>query len=162
MNYDIDDFNKDGTLTPGTFLIIVSIYISRYLLFGPISLIASRRGFSGGGKMDLSFLTNVSPFEMLSSIPAVLLLFLIVRRNSKSPAYLKFTWRHGRILLILSLLVQLIIKLANTITEQQLTIPSAVFITLDTFLLYYLATSTRPRDVFSMFPEDTPPGKNEE
>lgn len=151
-NYDINDFNEEGILTPGTFLGLVTFYIARFLLFGPLSLLAKNRGFSGGGSLDTSFLTDVSPFAMLSSVPAVLIIYAMFARNENSHVFIKRLWHWGRPLLLFSLLAQMAILTTEVYFAKTATPVQMVYGFLNIFFLIYLLTSPRPKDVFSMFP----------
>lgn len=151
MNYDINDFNEEGILTPGTFLSLVTFYISRFLFFGPISLIGGFRGFSGG-RLDLSYLTDVSPFAMASSIPAVLIIYTMISRKPNSHPFIKKLWSWGKPLLIGSLIAQIVILGLEVYTAKAATPVHMTFGFLNFFFLIYLTTSNRPKDVFDMFP----------
>lgn len=155
MNYNINDFNDEGILNPGTFLIMILLYSSRYMLYGPLSIIASRAGRMGGSglNLDLSFLTVDSPFEMLVSVPATIILFIMFIRSKESKQITRTIWRNGKPLLITGIVGQLVLKGLDLLDENSIAVASMLggFVTL--YALYYLAISKRVIDVFSMFPE---------
>jgi len=154
MNYDVDDFTEDGILKPGIFLILVTIYSSRYLLYGPLSLIASRKGRgSSGAELDLSFLSVDSPFLMLVSIPAAIILFIMLSRSKESRPFFRMVWKYGKALLVMGAVGQLGLLILNVINGQPLGLPMFVGGFVNAYVLYYLLTSERVKDVFSMFPE---------
>ena len=155
MNYDIDDFNNDGVLKPGAFMTMVIMYSSRYLLYGPLSLLAARRGpGSSGGKLDLSFLSVDSPFEILVSVPAILVLSAILFRSKASKPITRTMWKNGKALLVLGTIGQLAILLIEISTSRHLEMFTLMGGFLNLYVLYYLLTSKRVKDVFSMFPGD--------
>ena len=159
MSYDIDDYSDEGILKPGAFLVMVILYSSRYLLYGPLSLLAQRRGpGSSGGKLDVSFLSVDSPFEILVSVPAILILCTILFRRADSKPITRKVWQNGRALLVLGALGQLAILLIETSGSRHVETYILVGGFLNLYVLYYLATSNRVKDVFSMFPKVEPPG----
>ena len=154
MNYDVDDFTEDGILKPGMFLILVTMYSSRYLLYGPLSLIASRRGReSSGAELDLSFMSVDSPFLMLVSVPAMTILFIMLSRSKESKPFFRMVWKYGKALLVLAAIGQLGLLVLDLINGQPLGLPMFVGGFVNAYVLYYLLTSARVKDVFSMFPE---------
>ena len=148
MNYGIDEFNKDGILVPGLFLSFVTFYTARFLFYGPMSLVAGRR-VSG----DFSFLTDVSPFAMISSIPASLILYAMFSRRVGSSQVIKKIWSLGQPLLLFSLIVQMVILGYEVLINEALSAVQIVYAFLNLFFIIYLIRSSRPKDVFSMFPE---------
>ena len=150
MNYDVDDFTEDLILKPGIFLILVTIYSSRYLLYGPLSLIASR---SPGPELDLSFMSVDSPFLMLLSIPAVIILFIMLSRSKESKPFFRMVWKYGKALLVLGAVGQLGLLVLDVINGQPRGLLMFAGGFVNAYVLYYLLTSARVKDVFSMFPE---------
>lgn len=154
MSYDIDDYNNEGTLTPGTLLILANCFVGRFFLYAPISIFASFRGRMGGPKLDVGFLTDVSPFLMLSSVLPALLLYVMFTRHSGSPYWCRGVWKHGRRILISCLLFQILILFYEFDVGADV-FPVQVFsFATSFFFLIFLSRSKRPRDVFSMFPGD--------
>ena len=49
MNYDISDLDDSGQVKPGFFLLLVMVFLSRQFLYGPLALLASRKGRGGSG-----------------------------------------------------------------------------------------------------------------
>ena len=157
MNYDVDDFTADGILKPGIFLILATVYSSRYLLYGPLSLIASRRGRgSSGAELDLSFLSVDSPFLMLLSIPAAIILFIMLSRSKESKPFFRMVWKYGKALLVLGAIGQLGLLIFDVIDGKSQGVPMFAAGFVNAYVLYYLLTSARVKDVFSMFPEKEP------
>ena len=57
MNYDISDLDDNGQVKPGFFLLLVMVFLSRQFLYGPLALLASRKGRGGSGaNIDVSWL----------------------------------------------------------------------------------------------------------
>ena len=152
--YDIDEYRNDGTLLPGIFMILICLYLSRYLLYGPLSLIASRRGFgNSNAKFDLSFMTVDSPFEMLTSIPAVLVLFVMLARTKKSKAWIRWIWANGSHMLQFCAVTQFGLLVVDFVQAGKLVLVLAVGAVFNLYVLYYVFANQRVKDVFAMFPE---------
>ncbi len=155
MNYDISDLNDKGVLKPGLMLMAVTAYLARTLFYGPLTLLAKRRGFSGGSaELDMSFLTVSSPIEFFFAVPAVLVAFAMLKRSALSGPFIRNVWRNGKWLLLLSVSMHLayllVVALGHSGDIQTVEMVSGV---IDIYIVYFLMTSTRVRDVFAMFPE---------
>ena len=150
--YSIEDYDEKGILKPGALLILAVLYVARFMLFGPLSLLAAFRPMGVGPKLDLSFLTNVSPFEMLSSIPAVIILFIMLARSETSANWMRWVWEHGVKILVISVIAQLSIQITRFIHTDQIILDQFIMGLVNLYLLYYFSLGTRPKLVFSMFP----------
>lgn len=156
MNYDISDLNDKGVLKPGLMLMAVTVYLARTIFYGPLTLLAKRRGFSGGGSadLDMSYLTVSSPIELFFAVPALLVAFAMLKRSEKSGAFIRAVWRNGKWLLLLSVSMHLahllVFALGRSGSIETVDVASGI---VDVYIVYFLMTSTRVRDVFSMFPE---------
>ena len=150
--YSIEDYDNHGVLKPGFFLIACTAYVARFLLFGPLSLVAGR-AMRGREALDVSFLTDASPLEMLSSIPAVIILFIMLARKPNSPDWMKLMWKHARALLALSVSAQLIIVINRVFYGHELSLVEFIVGMVNAYLLVYFSLNNRPKAVFSMFPE---------
>ena len=148
--FSINDYDDKGVLKPGIFLILIIAFTARFLLFGPLSLIA-RRGLRTR-EVDMSFITDVSPFEMVSSVPPVVILFLVLARGVNSPNWMKVTWMRGREILLVTVLVQACLYAFRLTTVETIVAPDVVVGVVNLFLLFYFAFNARPKAVFSMFP----------
>jgi hypothetical protein len=162
LNYSIDDFTDDGVLKPGLFLTLIVAALSRFLFYGPLSLLASRGGITGGNSyIDVSVLSVDSPFPMLASIPPVVMLYILVARNSASRELTRNIWKHGRLILLVSVVCQLVLQIAEVAMAGVAGLPVLVGMIVTAYCTFYLATSGRVRDVFASFPsskQDTEDG----
>ena len=92
----IDDYDDSGNIKSGLFLQFALVYFSRFLLYGPISLLAGR-----GLSYDLSFLTDLPPGLMIASIPStVLLFFLLAGRSFVKTRPIEVFLINGKLILI--------------------------------------------------------------
>lgn len=154
INYDLDEISRDGVLIPGGMLILLTFYLSRFLLFGPLSLLAGKGGRGSKiSNLDMSFLNVDSPFEMATSIPAVTILFIIWTRNQNSADWVRWIWRNGRLFLLFSVCSQLTVEAANFYLLGKFDGVDLVYGIININVALYLLTKQRVRDVFSMFPE---------
>jgi len=154
--YDLDDYDSNHTLKPGTFLALIAIYSSRYILYGPLSLLAGKKGRgSPGAEMDLSFLKLESPMELIMCVPSILVIYAMMRRKPEAPQRVRAIWKNGRWLLLAATALHLGFLLFNVFVAGRpivtITIISGF---IDLYIIHYLFRSTRVRDVFSMFPEE--------
>ena len=149
LNYSIDDFTDDGVLKPGLFLTLIVAVLSRFLFYGPLSLLASR---GGNSYIDVSVLSVDSPLLMLASIPPVVILYILVARNSASRELIRNIWKHGRLILLVSVVCQLVLQIAEVAMAGVAGLLVLVGMIVTAYCTFYLATSGRVRDVFASFP----------
>ena len=153
MNYSIDDFTDHGVLKPGLFLTLIVMVLSRFLLYGPLSLLASRGGITGGNSyIDVSVLSVDSPFLMLASIPPVVILYILVARNKGSGDLIRNIWKHGRLILLVSVVCQLVLQVVEVASSGVAGLPVLAGVIVTAYCTFYVATSDRVRDVFASFP----------
>ena len=153
MNYSIDDFTDHGVLKPGLFLTLIVMVLSRFLLYGPLSLLASRGGITGGNSyIDVSVLSVDSPFLMLASIPPVVILYILVARNNGSSDLIRNIWKHGRLILLVSVVCQLVLQVVEVVMSGIAGLPVLAGVIVTAYCTFYVATSGRVRDVFASFP----------
>ena len=101
----IDDYDDRGNVKTGLFLQFALVYFSRFLLYGPISLLAGR-----GLRYDVSFLTDVSPALMIASIPTTVMLFLLmVRRSVTRGRVIETLFKNGKMIMLGSGILQIIL-----------------------------------------------------
>lgn len=154
LQYDIDEFTDSGVLKPGIFMTFVILYASRFLFYGPLSIIASRSGSIGSARsLDISFLTADTPLHMLSSIPAVVFLYLMLARSPKSTPLARKIWHDGKWWLGGSAFIQILLEGYALMGHGQIATISLIQLAAAVYVFYYLGFSQRARDVFSMFPD---------
>ncbi|MBO6702743.1 MAG: DUF2919 family protein [Pseudomonadales bacterium] len=149
--FAIDDYDNAGIIKPGFFLIICTAFTARFILTWPLYMLA-KRGLRAKEKGALDFLTNVSPLEMMSSIPALVILLLIISRDVDSPNWMRIIWARGRELLVISVALQLGILVIGNSSIKSLQITDTVIGAISLFLVFYFSLNPRPKAVFSMFP----------
>jgi|TARA_Y100000310_G_scaffold294267_1_gene324604 hypothetical protein len=151
--YGLTDYADDGTLRISSMLWLVLIYLSRYVVIialGAVSsFISSRRG------LDLSGLAMLysSPDFLLASLPALLIIAANMRRVPRAHKSVRLIWRHGRGLLICSVLLDLCLLFIHR--PERLHQVSLLYVfgaLIDLYLLVYLYSANRVRDTFADFP----------
>ena len=155
MDYNISDLDDNGILKPGFFLLFTLVALSRQVFYGPLALLAKRKGRGGSGaEMDVSWLSISSYWEFLACLPALFVLFLLFKRRADAATWVKKYWSHGRLILLagasLQIAVLLIVASRGTF---EFGIPTLVSLFLHVYLLAYLWRAQRVKDVFSMFPQ---------
>ena len=151
-NFGIDDYDENGNLRMGLILPLLVIVYSRFLLYGPISLIGGRAGNPMGksSALDLSFLTNFSPFLVLSSILPVIILYLLLYREKRGTYPFSWLWDNGRAILIISALSQFVFVHYKIIGNTPLNMQAATTILMHILGLFVLAKSDRVKNIFTI------------
>lgn len=152
--YSINDLNDDGTIKPGAGLLLAIIFLLRQMLYGPLTVLVSRRTrASSGAEIDMSWLTIHSLWEFVVCIPAVLVLVALIRRKVEAGQFIRAIWVRGRLLLLLGAVGQLSVLGYLLLLEKiSASGPMLVVLFLQIYVLLFLIQSKRVKDVFSMFP----------
>ena len=154
MDYNISDLDDHGILKPGFFLLCVVVALSRQVLYGPLALLAKRKGRGGGANMDISWLNIGSYWEFVACLPALFVLLLLFKRRADAATWVKKSWGHGRSILLVGASLQIATMLIVTSRGAfEVGIPTLVLLVLHVYLLVYLVRAQRVKDVFSMFPQ---------
>ncbi len=112
----IDDYDDSGNIKTGFFLQFSLVYFARFLLYGPVSLLAGL-----GLRYDLSFLTDLPPGLMITSIPpTILLFFLLAGRSLIKSRMVEVFFNNGKLILIGVGILQLILLVYGNFSVQNL------------------------------------------
>jgi len=149
MNYNIDDYADDGTLKPGLFLTLMVGVSARFLLYGPLSLLASR---GGNTYLDVSVLDVDSPLLMLASIPPVVILFILIARNKNSSDLARKIWAKGRVIMAACVSFQLALQFKEVLVGGSATLLQLIGLIVSLYIVFYFSRMPRARDVFASFP----------
>jgi hypothetical protein len=153
MNYSIDDYADDGTLKPGLFLTLMVAVSARFLLYGPLSLLASRGGITGKNSyLDVSVLDVDSPFLMLASIPPAVILFILIARNKNSPDLARKIWAKGRVIMTACVSFQLALQFKVVLVGGSAMLLQLIGLIVSVYIVFYFSRMPRARDVFASFP----------
>ncbi|NKC15244.1 MAG: DUF2919 family protein [Gammaproteobacteria bacterium] len=152
--YGPEDYSSDNSLKFSGASILIIAYLSRHFIY-PIIAVAS------GMFLRRSNLDMTAPVVLLSdstlvlaSIPAVLVFVLSALCKHSSPAWMRWSWHHGRVLLLSAAITDaaLLIRLAKAEFDGPLTI----YLVLDTCIVLYILLSRRLQDTFASFPTRAP------
>ena len=112
----INDYDDQGNLRPGLLIPFLILYLGRYLLYGPISMLASRGNFS----YDINFLAIQNPFLFVTSVPPIFLGFLLLAKRLPKDSFRHFVWQGGREVLLVTSLVQFSVSLIFSLLDKKL------------------------------------------
>lgn len=156
MNYDISDLDDNGQVKPGFFLLLVIVFLSRQFLYGPLALLASRKGRGGSGAdIDVSWLAISTYWEFLACIPALFMVLVLLKRKAGAANWVRRGWHSGRMILLTATVLQVAAIAVGSISHE-FNMHTAVLIVLiiHFYIFVYLFRTQRVKDVFSMFPEN--------
>lgn len=155
-HYDFGDYDRYACKKVPIHLILAMLFSVRHLF---IVFLA----YNPSPKMAASFTylqAFQSPWFVFSDLPALLVLLAWLKRLPESGAFWRRTWKHGRLLLTTSLVIQFVLLLwqqgqglfqAYSFTDSQRFV--IVNLGLDLLVIYYLWRFAIVRDVFADFPE---------
>lgn len=154
--YNPWSFDEDFCLKPPFLLTAAMVYLCRSFLFMMLIVASVSRGRSSGG-MEEFLPSGDHPMSIgLTALPALLVLYARVRRSAKAGNAVRWIWKHGRLLMGLSAVLEIgagVLLLVSDSGESRtadLFRMSMVFI--DIYILLYVAISRHVKDVFSDFP----------
>lgn len=94
----------------------------------------------------------------LGAIPTLLLIIAYAQRRPSGGPAARRVWRHGRVLLIASALINMAVALYHLLTTAiDVSHLDTAQLFLSVLILYYTVTSQRVRDTFADFPEYVEP-----
>lgn len=152
FKYHYLKYNHDGVLRPNWPLRLSLIFLCRHILM--IVLIGGM-SFKGGINPDMKiFLNMLEPAYFFTDVPGVMMLYVMLARRPNAGPAVRWIWRHGRQLILLSVTLFLILFAIRTRLDiaayetAEWTIIGANMI-----VAVYIATSGYIRDLFREFPE---------
>lgn len=156
MNYDISDLDDNGQVKPGFFLLLVMVFLSRQFLYGPLALLASRKGRGGSGAdIDVSWLAINTYWEFFACIPALFMVLVLFKRKADAANWVRRGWHKGRLILLTATVLQLAAIVVGSITyEFNIHTAALIVLIIHFYIFVYLFRTQRVKDVFSMFPEN--------
>jgi hypothetical protein len=146
--YDYGCYDQYFCLKPPLLLILAIVFLCRGFLMPFIVLLTSVKRAAG----DTAALVSGSEHavSMLAAVPAVLVLYAMIRRVPEANRFARWAWKHARFLLTLSILFDVSLGIVTLhLHEQALT---AVRLALDLYILIYIHSAKRVKDTLSDFP----------
>lgn len=149
--YDHLRYNHHGVLRPNLAFWLILLFLSRNILF--LFMIGVSKGRSGQGPVNAAAEFLPDYIFMLSDVPALIVLAAVGARLPKSGAAVRFTWRRGRELLLLSVTVYLGLSIWKH-SAAMLAYDPITWVQIGITLLVggYLLSSRYAKDLFLEFP----------
>ena len=150
--YGLDSYDEYFCLRPSWFLIACTIFLCRGLLLFALF------GLSGGVPAALSAVVDAETLwrGCVAAIPAALVLYALTARAPGAPAFVRFSWKHGRALLALAALGYIALTLAvlglDTRRWLSSSLATKAIVLTELAIIGYLFLSPRVRLTFLEFP----------
>ena len=151
--YEAWAFDDYYCLKPPAVLTVAIIYLCRSFLLLAIYMLASVKGSTGD--MGLLLQAGDHPSSLaITGVPALLVLFALMRRGPSGGRFPRWIWKHGRIFLACSALLEIgmAVLYLTTLTVGETPSLTVAFLFLDLYILGYVLFSRRVKDTFSDFP----------
>ena len=152
-NLTLDDFDEHGCLKITFGLWLVIVYLCRHVVLLVLGAASSFANFTYGQRGANYSVVFSDPWLLMSSAPALVVLFAAIRRTPFAPRLVRTVWKAGRLLLILATMLDLTILGAlagfGLLTIQTGHIAQGFF---DLLCLLYLTGTKRVKDTFADFP----------
>lgn len=157
MLYTPDDYNQYDVLHVPVVLSLTTIYLLKHYLITALPFLATVPFVS----MIAAPLIDVIPSHSYSSrallyasIIPLLVTMAMARRVPTAGHLFRFIWSWGRILLIISVVLEVsLVILYAAMDWKKLNDVTLIFIYLDVIAFMYLLRSQRVRDTFAQFPD---------
>jgi len=159
--YTFSDYDKYMSLKPDFEIWMIMVYFLRPFIM-KISTIQMGRGAksdSVSGLKDLVYPNDFGFFvAFLATVPVILLLVAYAKRKPGAPQWVRKIWRQGKALLIGTAVLNVIIIFVPFLLDLTHSINMLGWAQLGIalFILFYLNTTRRVKDVFADFPKDDP------
>lgn len=154
LKYDLGCYDKHYCLKPPLALLAATVFACREFLLPLVLLIGSLKG---GAQYEIDFLfAEHRGATLLAQIPALLVVYAMIRRMPSGDAAARWIWKRGRMILGVSLLADAYLAAAfSDLSVAHLhaeAMGPLARMTLDVGILLYLALSGRVKDSFASFP----------
>ena len=150
--YGLDSYDDYFCLRPSWPLVLCTIFLCRGLLLFALF------GLSGGVPAALNGVVAAETLwrGCIAALPAALVLYAMTARTAGAPAFVRFSWRNGRLLLALSALgyVGLTVAQLGVDPRRWLFSPLATkaLVATELAIFGYVLLSARVRQTFLEFP----------
>lgn len=158
--YSVDSYDENFCLKPPFLLWVMLFFLSRAVAW-PLAL--GLAAYSGMQDTKGVFAGGLDVQTLFPSAIAALVLFAAIRRKPSAGGVVRWIWAHGRTLLVLSAILDLVLALANSpLRHGDLNDRAALPLltaTFDLYFLVYVLAARQVRDAFADFPaaiESTP------
>ena len=159
--YTFSDYDKYMSLKPDFEMWLIMVYFLRPFIM-KISTIQMGRGAksdSVSGLKDMVYPNDFGFFiAFLATVPVILLLFVYVKRKPGASQWVRKIWRHGKTLLIVTAVLNVAIIFVPFLLDltHSINMLGWAQLAIALFIIFYLYTTKRVKDVFADFPKDDP------
>ena len=151
QKYDYSHYNQYDVLRLNWAYWAITLFLSRHLIL--FMLIGVSAGRDGGGPRNPTLAALLDPVLFFSDVPALVLLFVAGARLPKSGRLPRFLWRQGRLLLILSPLLYIVLLFWQQQFEfGKIDVVTWGLVALNVALMAYVIKSSYMADLFMQFP----------
>lgn len=153
IKYDFDCYDKHACLKPSLLLMLAMVFACREYLLPLVVLLGSIKGNS----YQIDFLLEEHhTLALATEVPALLVVYAMIRRVPTGDRVARWVWKWGRVLLATAISLDLWLvasfsdlSLRHVGDEDLLTLGR---VAVDVAILCYLALSGRVQDTFAEFP----------
>src|SRR5208337_417447 len=158
--YGPSNYDDYLCLKPPLLLWVAVLYLSRAITLPVAMGIAS---FAGVNADAIALLRRLWSVEALApSLIAAVILYALCRRIPTASGLLRWIWARGRVFLVVSAGIDLILSLSSPIRLREINdevLLSLLSAAVDLYFLLYIFAARRVRDTFSEFPPPESAGK---
>lgn len=159
IKYDLGCYDKHYCLKPPLALLAAAAFACREFLLPLVLLLGSLKG---GAQYEIDFLfSEHRSAALLAQIPALLVVYAMIRRAPSGDFAARWIWKRGRMILAASLLADAYLAAAfSGISFAHMhaeALGPLTMMALDAGILLYLALSGRVKDSFASFPAASRP-----
>jgi len=159
--YSFSDYDKYMSLKPGLEVWLIIAYFLRPFIM-KISTIQMGRGAKSGSVSGLKDMVYPNDFgffiAFLATIPVLILVFAYAKRKPGASGLVRKIWHKGRMLLIVTAVLNLIIIFVPFLVDltYRINMLGWVQLAIAVYIIFYLYTTQRVKDTFADFPKDDP------
>jgi hypothetical protein len=152
-SYPPSSFDDDFCLRPPLLLVIILLYLSRAAFLPIVTGIGHYAGVNEDAMRVLR--ASWQPATLLVSLPALPVLYALCRRLPSASQAVRRAWEHGRILIAISIAIDIVLNVRELIPftglDDQSLLPICGGVA-DLYFLIYVLAARRVRDTFCDFP----------
>ena len=160
-NYSFSDYDKYMSLKLDFDMWLIIAYFLRPFIL-KISTIQMGRGAKSGSVSGLKDMVYPNDFgffiAFLATIPVLILVFAYAKRKPGASGLVRKIWHKGRMLLIVTAVLNLIIIFVPFLVDltYRINMLGWVQLAIAVYIIFYLYTTQRVKDTFADFPKDDP------